>query len=752
MPPENQSSDEKIENAADGRDYSQRRLEAVAENATLAIFIMDERQRCVYMNPAAERLSGYKFDEVAGKTLHSVVHHTRPDGRPYPPEECPIARVSIQNKSEQGEETFVRQDGTFYPVAFTASPIHENSRIVGTIVEVRSISKEKEFEASLRSAAVENEKLLLAERESRLESEMLLRIGGIISADLELQNIVQSVTDAATEITGAQFGAFFYNVLDDAGASFMLYTLSGVPPEAFARFPMPRATHLFGPTFRGEGTIRIDDVKADARFGKNEPYRGMPHGHPPVASFLSVSVFSRTGEVIGGLFFGHEEAGIFTERDERVVESLAAQAAVAMDNAALLESTRRERAKAEAAADENERLFNEAREANRLKDDFLATVSHELRTPLNAITGWSSLLLSTPMDEDAKRRAVETINRNARAQARIIDDILDISRIISGKLRLDVRLMNPGGVIESAVESARPAADAKGIRLQLLLDPQAGPVSGDPDRLQQIVWNLISNAVKFTPKNGRIQVRLERVNSQVEIVVNDTGQGIAPDFLPHVFEPFRQKDSSTSRAHGGLGLGLSIVRQLVELHGGTISAASSGDGAGSTFTVSLPIAVLHSQTFEEPERVHPRAEEKAVPFDCPPQLAGLRVLIVDDEKDARELLETVLEKCLANVVTVATAAEAFDKIQEFDPHILVSDIGMPDEDGYKLIRRVRARERKENLARIPAVALTAYARVDDRMKALAAGFQMHVPKPVEPAELAAVITSLTDWENKPDAE
>ncbi|MBA2620101.1 MAG: GAF domain-containing protein [Acidobacteria bacterium] len=598
-----------------------------------------------------------------------------------------------------------------------------------------------------QTVAVEHQRLFQAEREAREESETLRRIGQIISGELDLRKIVQAVTDAATELTEAQFGAFFYNVLDADGASYMLYTLSGAMREAFAGFPMPRATEMFGPTFRGEGTIRIDDVKTDARFGKNPPYAGIPKGHPAVASFLSVSVFSRSGEVIGGLFFGHEQAAVFSERDERIVEALAAQASVAMENAQLLEATKKERERAEAVALENERLLLEAKEASRLKDDFLAIVSHELRTPLNAITGWSSLLLSDKLSDDAARRkAVETINRNARAQAQIIEDILDISRIISGKLRLDVRLINPSDVIETAVESARPAADAKGIRLQMLLDPHAAPVSGDPDRLQQVVWNLISNAVKFTPKNGRIQIRLERVDSHVEISISDTGQGISPDFLPHVFERFRQNDSSTSRLYGGLGLGLSIVRQIVEMHGGTVSVASPGEGAGATFTVNLPIAIVHSQTFAEREkRVHPKADEHAVAFDCPPELKGLRVLIVDDEPDARDLMTTVLEQCQAQVLTVASAAEMREKIDGFDPHIIVSDIGLPEEDGYDLIRKVRAAEKKANSKRVPAVALTAYARVDDRMKALGAGFQMHVPKPVEPAELAAVIASLTDW-------
>ena len=750
---ENQPFDETGDgSAADGGNerHFRRRLEAISSNGTLALFIMDENQHCVFMNPAAEHLTGYVFEEVQGKPLHNVVHHTRPDGLPYPLEECPIDRVFPQNNQEQGEEIFVHKDGSFYPVAFTASPIREDGKMVGTIIEVRNISKDRQVADELKAAAEEKERLFTAERAAREESETLRRIGQIISAELDLHKIVQAVTDAATELTGAQFGAFFYNVLDEEGASYMLYTLSGVPREMFAHFPMPRATEMFGPTFRGEGTIRIDDVKLDARFGKNPPYHGMPAGHLPVTSYLAVSVFSRSGEVLGGLFFGHEKPGVFSERDERIVEALASQASVAMDNAALLEATRRERAKAEAVALENERLFNEAREANRLKDEFLATVSHELRTPLNAITGWSSLLLSRSMDEDATRRAIETISRNAQAQAQIIDDILDISRIISGKLRLDVRLVNPGSVIETAVESARPAADAKSIRLQMLLDPQAGPVSGDPDRLQQIVWNLISNAVKFTSKGGRIQVRLERINSHVEISVSDTGQGIAADFLPYVFERFRQSDSSTSRTYGGLGLGLSIVRQLAELHGGSVTVASPGEGKGSTFTVTLPIAVVHSQPFDDrrEERVHPKASSQHIAFDCPPQLKGLRVLVVDDEKDARELLATVFGQCRAKTLAVESAAEALENIEEFDPHIIVSDIGLPEEDGYDLIRKIRAREKETNSKRIPAVALTAYACLDDRMKALAAGFQMHVPKPVEPAELAAVVASLTDWKTE----
>jgi signal transduction histidine kinase/CheY-like chemotaxis protein len=570
--------------------------------------------------------------------------------------------------------------------------------------------------------------------------ETINRTAQIVAAELDLQMLVQAVTDAATDLTGAQFGSFFYNVTDADGESYMLYSISGVPAERFSNFPMPRATELFGPTFRGECTIRIADVRKDPRFGRNAPHHGMPEGHLPVVSYLAVPVISRSGDVIGGLFFGHEEPGVFSERDERVVEALAAQASVAMDNARLYEAAAQEQAKAEAAAAENERLYREAQEANRIKDEFLATVSHELRTPLTAILGWTTMLASGDLDPAATARAIETIDRNTRAQAQIVEDLLDISRIISGKLRLNVQLMDLASVVEAAVETMRPAAAAKNVRLQLLLDPQAGPVSGDPDRLQQVVWNLVSNSVKFTPKGGRVQIRLERVNSHVEIVVSDTGKGIVPQFLPHVFDRFRQADSSTSRHFGGLGLGLAIVRQIVEMHGGSVAVDSPGEDQGTTFTVSLPLAVVNSTTL--PNRVHPRARNGAVPFDCPPELTGHRILVVDDEEDTRSLLKFILEACHAEVQTVDSVDDALDAIDEFNPDLLISDIGMPGADGYDLIRLVRDRETRTGRLRLPAIALTAFARVEDRMRALASGFQMHIPKPVEPAELVTVIASL----------
>jgi PAS domain S-box-containing protein len=412
--------------------------------------------------------------------------------------------------------------------------------------------------------------------------------------------------------------------------------------------------------------------------------------------------------------------------------------------------TGRKRAEEERAQllSSEQRARREAEAANRTKDEFLSTLSHELRTPLTAILGWSRMLKDGQLDEANRQRALETIERSARTQSQLIEDILDVSRVISGKMRLEVRPLNLETVIEAAVDTVLPAAEAKGIRLQRVLDSGASMVSGDPARLQQVVWNLVSNAIKFTPRGGRAQIRLERINSHVEIIVTDTGYGISPDVLPYVFDRFRQADSTITRMQGGLGLGLAIVRHLVELHGGTVEAESAGPGQGSTFTVKLPLIALRPtelrKTVEE-DRVHP-AQGASVPFHCPPELDGLHILVVDDEEDTRVLVATVLEKCAARVTSAGSAVEALALLKELRPDVLVSDLGMPEEDGYSLIRKVRALPAEEG-GRTPAVALTAYARVEDRLKVLRSGFQTHLPKPVEPAELVAVVANVAGRSN-----
>jgi PAS domain S-box-containing protein len=385
----------------------------------------------------------------------------------------------------------------------------------------------------------------------------------------------------------------------------------------------------------------------------------------------------------------------------------------------------------------------ESERASRMKDEFLATLSHEIRTPLNAILGWATILRSGRFSASDAAQGLEAIERNARVQTQMIDDLLDMSRIVSGKLRLDVQRIDLAEVIRAAAETVEPAASARDVRVQLLLDPLAGPVSGDPNRLQQVFWNLLSNAIKFTPKGGRVQVLLERIDSHLEVSVIDTGEGIDPTFLPHVFDRFRQADATTTRRHGGLGLGLAIVKQVVELHGGTIRAKSPGKHQGATFVVSLPLTVIHHDNAPLSPRRHPTAEPVPLPVDSRVQIAGVRVLIVDDEPDARALLRRMFEERDAVVRTASSADEALTIVQTERPDVLISDIGMPSEDGYALIRRIRALA-PEHGGRTPAIALTAYARAEDRVRALVAGFQHHLSKPIEPVELLVMIASLME--------
>jgi signal transduction histidine kinase/ActR/RegA family two-component response regulator len=443
----------------------------------------------------------------------------------------------------------------------------------------------------------------------------------------------------------------------------------------------------------------------------------MPPGHLPVRSYLAVPVKRMGGGVIGGLFFGHSQPGVFTEQHERLAIGIASWATVAL---------------------ENSRLYSEARDANRLKDEFLAVLSHELRTPLNAILGYARLLRGNLLPADQVTRGLETLERNARWLTQIVDDVLDVSRIISGKIRLDVQAVDLSGVVNNAVATVQPAADAKAVRLQTLIDPRTGPVSGDPDRLQQVCWNLLSNAVKFTPKGGRVQVRLERVNSHIEIVVSDSGIGIKPDFLPMVWERFRQADAGPTRKTGGLGLGLAIVRHIVEMHGGTVHAASAGENEGSTFTVRLPVMVV--QPSVAAKREHPLTEQRNA-LEHLSDLDGVHILAVDDEPDALRLLRDVLEMSGAKVTTASSANRALEVLRESVPDVILADIGMPEKDGYELIKEIRM-SADPKVKDIPAAALTAFARSEDRTKAMQSGFEMHLSKPVDPGELVASVATL----------
>src|SRR5687768_12193960 len=442
------------------------------------------------------------------------------------------------------------------------------------------------------------------------------------------------------------------------------------------------------------------------------------HGQDQMQQAVRISPLSHEGVVIGTLT-------IIDDVTERVSREAELQNQIE-ERSRLLSSEKLAR--------------NEAERANRLKDEFLATISHELRNPLNAILGWAHMMRLGKLTPANTERAIETIYRNAQSQTQLVADLLDVSRIISGKLRLDVRTVDLIAIVTAAVDSIRPAAEAKGIRLQAMLDPAAGPISGDADRLQQIVWNLLTNAVKFTPRGGRIQIRIQRIESHVEIVVSDSGVGISKEFLPYVFDRFRQADASTTRIHAGLGLGLSIVHQLVDLHGGSVSVQSEGEGKGATFTISLPfVGVIGDE--QEAESGQPVPVEEIITLDGLPSLEGLKVLVVDDEADTRELIREVLTGCGSEVVTSGSVEEALRALEEHKPDILISDLGMPDEDGYSLISKIRALP-SERGGHIPAAALTAYARAEDRMRVLRSGFQFHLPKPVDSAELVTVVASL----------
>lgn len=711
----------KSDGPPEGAEALRARLAAVVDSSDDAIISKTLDGIITTWNAGAERIFGYTAAEVIGKPVTIL----------FPPElqnEEPgiLAKLRRGERIEHYETVRVRKDGTRLDISLTVSPVKDSSgRIIGGSKIARDITDRK------RAEQVMNE-------QSRLLG-LLHETGKIIASQLELEQLVQSITDVATKLTAAEFGSFFYNVVNEKGESYMLYTLSGAKREDFEGFQLPRNTPVFNPTFTGEGMVRSDDITKDPRYGKVSPHHGMPKGHLPVRSYLAAPVVSRSGRVIGGLFFGHSQAGVFTEQSEKLLEGVAAQASVAIDNARLYETALRASEERKALLEAEKAARAEAERVNLLKDQFLATLSHELRTPLNSIVGWSQLLRTQPASEADVQEGLAVIERSGRVQAQLVSDLLDMSRIISGKMTFEVQRVDLQDVVKAAVAAIRQSAEAKNIRVQLLLDPSVGAVRGDPARLQQCLWNLLMNAIKFTPKGGRVQVSVAKVNSHVELSVSDTGQGIAPSFLPHLFERFRQADASTTRKHGGLGLGLSIVKNLVELHGGTVRASSPGEGKGATFYIDLPImaAELPPSHLESEKN----AAQRESPAHDPALLKGITILAVDDEPESLKLIQRLLEGAGARVLIADSAQEGFELLTQEKPNILLSDIGMPEEDGYSFIRRIRKLKANEG-GHTPAAALTAFARTEDRTKALRAGYQIHVAKPVDPSELVAVVASL----------
>jgi PAS domain S-box-containing protein len=907
-------------------------------------------------------------------------------------------------------------------VSFLVIPLHIRGTMGGSICCYYRTPRPALPDAVMEAAAAFGEIASVAFSTERFDQ--LADVARDVAGRLDLEAIVQRITDAATMLTGAQFGAFFYNMIRADGEAYTLYTISGVPRSAFEKFPMPRNTHVFAPTFAGSGIVRSANILLDPRYGRNAPYHGMPKGHLPVVSYLAVPVMSHTGEVIGGLFFGHSAEGVFGETEEQVAAALAGHAAVAIDNVRLYERLERDRTKlrkdesryrslvlatqarqaisvinadgsrndgsrgwseitgqtpeemdgagwlaavhpdhqervqaewqkaiaaqslfeteyllrqndgsyrwfavksvpvhgddgeveewvasivdvheqhmaqeglkflaranelfassldyretlqnltflavprmadwcavdvpdargqklwervavahndpaklalaeefyrkyppdpetdsiyrvmrtgeSEFMADvsdemlaqvaktpehlemmrklglmsymivplrsrgevigtvtfvaserrfneqdlahaeelayrasiaiENARLYSAAQAANRAKDEFLATLSHELRTPMTSVLGWSRML-KLGLSESEAAVAIDAIERSATAQAQLIEDVLDVSRIMSGKLTFEPRPVELGTVAHAAITTVHPAAVAKDIEVLTSIPPVLPPVSGDEGRLQQIIWNLLANAIKFTPRGGTVTIKIIHRGSLVRLTVSDTGEGIDRQFLPYVFEPFRQADSSVTRSHSGIGLGLAIVRSLVEMHGGRIRASSEGKGKGATFTLELPVIEAAPMMGGKPDvqrAVLPPASTSL------PQLSGLTVLVIDDQEYTRDIVAAILRRTAAIVHTASSVREGLQCFQKYEPDVVVCDIAMPEEDGYVFLREIR--QRPDGARTTPILALTAFGRPEDRMHALDAGFDAYLKKPVDPGELAESVARLT---------
>ncbi|HEX8499910.1 MAG TPA: PAS domain S-box protein [Pyrinomonadaceae bacterium] len=683
-----------------------------------AVIATDLEGKITYWNRYAERLYGWPAAEAVGRDVLEVT-----PAETSAEQAAEIMSRLLAGEPWSGEFGVRRRDGTCFPALVTDSPIHDEAgRLVGVVGVSSDLTERNESEAAVHRAerrALREYETLLQRLTHLAESLGTARDHLTVFRDLRDFALVSvpcigifiSLYDEERDVRVAQYGWG-----DDAEVD-----VSQLPPmPVTATGPNSQAVRT------GQVVITNDYWETKQKGGGQLGVLvGEDNGLRPQSSL--VVPMALMGRIVGTVEVQSYENRAYRAEHVTAMRMAANLAAVAIENMRLLQFETRARASAE--------------EASRLKDEFLATLSHELRTPLTAILGWASMLRDSRLDEQTFKMAVEIVERNARTQQQIVDDILDVSRIITGHLRLEAGPVDLRHVVEDAAETVAPAAAAKSIRLRAEFEPGVGPVTGDPRRLQQVVWNLLLNAVKFTPIGGEVRARLGRSDSHARLTVTDTGAGIRPNFLPYVFDRFRQGDQSTTRVYGGLGLGLAIVRHLVELHGGTVKAESEGEGRGSTFTVELPL--LRGE--DSGSRVGEGTEaggESASPRTQPAILAGLSVLVVDDEPDALHLLKAVLEMRGARVTAVGSAEEAWRALEAAWPDLLLCDIGMPGEDGYQLIRRVRAHGSGRGRS-LPSVALTAYAGEADRDRALEAGYQLHVAKPVDPAALVEAIAGLT---------
>ena len=682
------------------------RLAAIVESSDDAIIGKDLNGVIMTWNPGAERMFGYTAAEAVGQSIHLIIPPSHEDE-----EDTILARIRRGESVQHFETIRCRKDGSCLPISVTVSPIRDQEGvIIGASKIARDISDRKRAE----------QEALQAQRRAQL----VARIVEVLSTSLDYEKRLKSFTELAVPSL-ADWAAL--DILEEDSHIRRLVVAHADPAKT--QLDAEIRQHYDDPT--GPCSVRqvirtgksalvaeiTGDTIAEAARGDEERVRLMRA--LGLVSCMCVPLTTNGGTLAALTLATAESGRQYSTDDLRFAEDLASRSALMVDNA---------------------RAYDEVRRASRLKDEFLAMLSHELRTPLNAILGYANMLRAGMLTADKLPRIFETIERNASALTRMVEDILDVSRVVSGKMRLNMQPVELPSVLHEAIATITPAAEAKHIRVETTIDPQVGPVSGDPDRLRQIVWNLLSNAVKFTPKQGRIQVRLERVNSSVEIVVSDTGIGIASEFLPHIFERFRQADSGSARQHTGLGLGLAIVRNLVEMHGGTVYATSGGEGQGATFRVRLPLRIVHPELQPGARRVHPR-QVAAPSFADLPSLSGTHVLAVDDDADAVGLLREILEAVGASVTTTTSGRAALEIVEASRPDVLIADLGMPLMDGFELIRRLRASD-DPAVRNIPAAALTAYARPEDRAKALQSGFEIHLAKPIDPVELISAVKAL----------
>ena len=683
-----------------------------------AVIATDLEGRIIYWNGHAERLYGWPAAEAVGRSVLEVT--------PEESEGAHAAEIMSRLAAGQtwsGEFKVRRRDGTSFPALVTDTPIQDESgRLVGVVGVSTDLTESKRAEAAVHAA----ERRALREYETLLHR--LSHLAESLGTARDHLTIFRDLRDFA--VVSVPSVGIFISLYDEARAVRLAKYAWGDGEEVDVSSLPPMPISSQGPNSQAVRTRQIvitNDYWKLKQQGSGQVgiLVGPDNGLRPQSSL--VVPMATMGRIVGTVEVQSYENHAYREEHITAMKMAANLAAVAIENMRLLQFETRAREAAE--------------EASRLKDEFLATLSHELRTPLTAILGWSSMLKDSRLDEKTFKMAVEIVERNARTQQQIVDDILDVSRIITGHLRFDAEPTDLRGVVEAALDTVRHAASAKNISLRAEFEPGVGPVMGDPRRLQQVFWNLLSNAVKFTPIGGEVRVGVEGDGAHACVTITDTGPGINPNFLPYAFDRFRQGDQSTTRVHGGLGLGLSIVRHLVELHGGSVRAQSEGEGRGSTFTVELPL--LRNAEVGKLIEEQPDANGDSATLDLHvPILKGMSVLVVDDEPDALGLLKTLLEMKGACVTAVESAEAAWGWLEGAWPDLLLCDIGMPGEDGYQFIRRVRALEVERGRS-LPSVALTAYAGEADRALALEAGFQLHVSKPVEPTTLVNVIADLT---------